>query len=96
MGHQCRGPGTYFMYRLNQALDSWLLDQSSQYPKRQYRLSDSSVPGEGEHKLLDFLRSQPVHDQKVVIYGLDADLIQLGLVSDINQIIFLRETTSTI
>lgn len=86
-------PGTYFMHRLNQALDTWLLDQSSQYPKRQYHLSDSCVPGEGEHKLLDFLRSQPVHDQPIVIYGLDADLIQLGLVSDINQIYLLRETT---
>lgn len=86
-------PGTYFMNRLNKSLDTWLLDQSSQHPKRQYHLSDSSVPGEGEHKLLDFLRSQPVHDQKVVIYGLDADLIQLGLVSDINQIYLLRETT---
>ena len=41
--------------------------------------SGSDEPGEGEHKLMDMIRSGMWKDQHVMIHGLDADLILLTL-----------------
>ena len=44
-------------------------------------VSSSKVPGEGEHKIFEHIRSQQAEHRDVVtvIYGLDADLIMLTL-----------------
>ena len=41
--------------------------------------SGSDVPGEGEHKLMDLVRSGIWKDKHVMVHGLDADLIMLTL-----------------
>ena len=55
--------------------------------------SSSNSPSEGEHKLLQFIRDNKKEKKnyKYVIYGLDADLLFLGLATGLNDIFLLRE-----
>ena len=83
-------PGTPFMKKLS-------LELQKTYTDNRFVLSDSDVPGEGEHKILQRIKLSKLSKQSKqsnhVIYGLDADLIMLSLVSNCNTIFLLRERT---
>ena len=85
-------PGTHFMDQLTHRIDDWI----RQPHEFSIIFSSANEPGEGEHKILDYLR-KPETDtvNATAIYGLDADLIMLGLiVSDtIPNLMLLRERT---
>ena len=82
-------PGTQFMNKLSDSLQAHF-SGSSKFPYN-IILSDSSQPGEGEAKILDYIKDTPIPLEADVIYGLDADLIMLGLLSNSNNIFLLRE-----
>lgn len=84
-------PGTKFMEKLHNKIIIW----GNQYIiKNNIKIiySSSNVPGEGEHKLLDFIKKNIKQDFSYVTYGLDADLIFLMLVTKSDKIYLLRES----
>ena len=81
-------PGTFFMNHLNHHLKEFQKGLKS----LKCIVSDSNERGEGEHKILDYIRNHP-NEKRNVIYGLDADLIMLSLVSQRKNIYLLRERT---
>ena len=84
-------PGTKFMEKLHDKVIYWAKDYiKNKNIKIIY--SSSNVPGEGEHKLLDFIKKNKKDDFSYVTYGLDADLIFLMLVTKSDKIYLLRES----
>lgn len=81
-------PGTTFMLKLSNYLQNNLI-KIPNIDNISIILSDTSVPGEGEHKIIQHIRK----NKNIVccIYGLDADLIMLSLCVD-NDIYLLRES----
>jgi hypothetical protein len=88
-------PGTIFMNKLNDKVYTKYSD-ANKYGVENLLVSGSDEPGEGEHKLFEYIRTYPEQHQDVntIIYGLDADLIMLSInhLPITNQIYLFRET----
>ncbi|KAL6699905.1 exonuclease N-terminus domain-containing protein [Trichoderma pleuroticola] len=95
----CITPGTEFMAKLSQQLRYFVnkkVSEDTDWQGCDIVLSGHEVPGEGEHKIMEYIRNakaQPNYDPNVrhCLYGLDADLIMLGLLSHDPHFCLLRE-----
>ncbi|KAJ1917159.1 exonuclease II Exo2 [Mycoemilia scoparia] len=90
----CITPGTEFMARLTEGIRYFIVkkvseDKEWQQPKIIF--SGHEVPGEGEHKIVDYIRKHRTPNERHCLYGLDADLIMLGLALHEPHVCLLRE-----
>lgn len=91
--------GTTFMKKLTVQLRYFItkkVSEDSLWRDVEIILSGPEVPGEGEHKIMEFIRlskAQPDYNPNTrhCLYGLDADLIMLGLLSHDPHFALLRE-----
>lgn len=90
-------PGTMFMHNLSRFLSFAIRNEMTKNPSwRDIKIyySPPTVAGEGEHKLLDYIRSLSgdILNEKIhCMFGPDGDLIMLTLATHIPKILLFRE-----
>jgi 5'-3' exoribonuclease 1 len=96
-------PGTTFMRRLEKHCKAFVdrkCHEDSYWKRCRVIFSGDNVPGEGEHKIMNFIRARKAgvegfeqmgENEIHCLYGLDADLIILGLLSHEPNFMLLRE-----
>ncbi|KAI5799181.1 putative exonuclease Kem1 [Peziza echinospora] len=95
----CITPGTDFMAKLTLQLRYFInkkVTEDTEWQGVEIVLSGHEVPGEGEHKIMEYIRlakAQVDYSPNIrhCLYGLDADLIMLGLLSHDPHFCLLRE-----
>ena len=92
----CITPGTSFMDNLSKYLEWFIhmkLATDPTWKNLEIIFSNEKVPGEGEHKLVSFVRNYCSNekDDHFMIHGMDADLIMLALASQKENFHILRD-----
>ncbi len=90
-------PGTIFMHELSKYLNYAIRYEMSEYgywKNLSVYFSPPTVPGEGEHKIMDFIRAMPLDKREKeshCLFGPDGDLIMLTLAAHVPKMFLLRE-----
>ena len=92
-------PGTEFMIELNKTIYFFIqrkIHEDLDWKGLEVVFSGGDVPGEGEHKILNYIRQnrhKPDFDNSHThcIYGNDSDLVLLSLITHLPHVMLLRE-----
>jgi 5'-3' exoribonuclease 1 len=96
----CITPGTEFLSKLSQHLVYFVRQKMKNDPlwaRLEVFFSGAEVPGEGEHKIVEFIRHRKMApdyeaNMRHCMYGSDADLMLLGLMTHEPHFTLVRET----
>jgi len=72
-------PGTQFMNQLSLRVRRAFVDSGRFFGAKTVIVSGSDEPGEGEHKMFQYMRTNALKTETISVYGLDADLIMLSI-----------------
>lgn len=92
----CISPGTKFMDHLTKYIDFFIkkkISENSRWQNVEIVFSNEKVAGEGEHKIINYIRNHGDRTDTYCIHGMDADLIMLALGTHIPNFYILREDT---
>lgn len=86
-------PGTEFLDFLSKYLDYYIRTKVGNTWKFEVLFSNEKVPGEGEHKIINYVRglNNEQKELRYMVYGVDADLIMLTLGTMLPDVHILRE-----
>jgi 5'-3' exonuclease len=87
-------PGTEFMDILTRYIHRFIktmMENSVEWQNLEVVYSNEKVSGEGEHKIMKYIRHQNKPGETWCVYGLDADLIMLGILLPIDHVYIFRE-----
>lgn len=87
----CITPGTKFMDKLSRHIDAFVRAKvQTDWKDLEIIFSNEKAPGEGEHKLMNYIREYGNDTEKYCIVGADADLIMLTLATRMQNFYLLR------
>ena len=90
----CLTPGTKFMHYLTKYIDWYIRKTITLEPHWKHLeviFSNEKSPGEGEHKLINYMRLHHIKQDTYCLHGVDADLIMLSLGTHLPNFYILRE-----
>jgi 5'-3' exonuclease len=79
-------PGTVFMAKLSIAIKEHI-KTSSTFKHKKVIFSDASIPGEGEHKIIQYIKSQS-NTEDVTLNDIRSDKSDMQIINDYNTIIY--------
>ena len=72
-------PGTDFMVLLSSRISHHFQHSELKYKVDKIIVSAANEPGEGEHKMFQYIREHNSKEDAIAVYGLDSDLIMLSI-----------------
>ena len=90
----CITPGTKFMDYLSKYIDWFIRKKISEDPlwkDIEIVFSNEKVQGEGENKIISYIRNHGDKNENYIIHGLYADIIMLALGTELENIYVLRD-----